>query len=197
VCQRVRLRAVTGIAFDAARWGTVSAPPSLNGTSGIWVEQQVLAPLGVRQDEAWITDCLNTYRCSKDLAARIADTFNPFANAVDLQPAALATHPSEQQIISEALEHHRDRLLQEFAAANPDLVISLGNAALAVVRELMPFVSGADVRRLSLAADSCGKKSKIRIAGRDVELLPLAHPVAPAEHQVAHAAWLRSLLAVP
>ncbi len=182
------------VRFDDARFGTVSAPPSLNGTSGIWVEQQVLAPLGIRPDEAWITDCLDTYRCSKDLAARIDDTYNPFAKTVDLRPAALATHPTEQQIITEAVAKHRERLLAELATSAPDLVITLGNAALAVIRELVSLVAGPDYRRLSPVVDVYGTKSKVLQGGREVEFLPLAHPAAPAEYQAAHATWLKGWL---
>src|SRR5947208_12617150 len=49
------------IGFDQA-WGEVGT--AFNGSSGIWVRDRILAPLGVDRENAWITDCLDIYHAS-------------------------------------------------------------------------------------------------------------------------------------
>jgi hypothetical protein len=183
------------VKYDSCAWGKVSSPSSLNGSAGRWVEEQVLIPLHIRREEAWITDCLDTYKCSRDLAARLDDTYGPFVEKMggagrELRPAILSLYPSEKEAIDQALRLHRSRLLGELEAANPDLVITLGNVALAIIRNFLPFVSGADIQRLSSDVRNYGCRAMLRLGRREIELLPLAHPAAPFEYQAAHAAWL-------
>jgi uracil-DNA glycosylase len=176
------------VGFDEERWGRVSPAGTLNGSSGDWVDENVLKPMGVTRADVWITDALNAYRCSEALAARIEDTYNPFAMVSGLRPAVLPVHPDENDIVREALHEHQPRLRQELETASPDLVVTLGNAALAVVRDLLPRIGGADTRRLTASADY-GSIVKVRAGDREVELLPLAHPAAPAPYQAAHVRW--------
>jgi hypothetical protein len=42
-------------------WGQVSLCGRFNGSSGQWLEEQVLQPLGPTRARAWITDCLDIY----------------------------------------------------------------------------------------------------------------------------------------
>jgi len=80
------------VGFRAGEWGTVAAAGKLNGSSGIWVDDNVLAPLGAGRDDVCISDCLDTYFSSDDGAARVADTYQPFAEGTGLPPARLAGH---------------------------------------------------------------------------------------------------------
>ncbi|MFN7143902.1 MAG: hypothetical protein ACK4YP_09015, partial [Myxococcota bacterium] len=97
------------VSWDPA-WGEVAPVGTLNGPSGAWVGERVLRPLGVARSGAWITDCLDTYRASTGAEARLADTYRPFAATVGLPMDALGTHPSEGDIVTEALRDHRARL---------------------------------------------------------------------------------------
>ena len=77
-------------------WGSVS-PAHLNGPSGKWLEENVLAGLRASGIANWfITDCLTTYRLSDAAATRIQDTYERMVAQVDdLELAALLLHPSE------------------------------------------------------------------------------------------------------
>jgi uracil-DNA glycosylase len=176
------------VKFDPAVMGEVRTAGSLNGRSGRWVEENVLEPLGVGKGDAWITDALDTYRCSAALAARLLDTYDEFAMRAGLPGARLPRHPDEKQIILESLEKHTRRLMAELEACRPDRIVTLGNAALAVMLELSPRVAGAELRRLSAEA-GYGRPTTLRLGTRRVELLPLAHPAAPRRYQTAHEAW--------
>jgi hypothetical protein len=176
------------VKFDPATMGDILPAGTLNGSSGRWVDENILAPLGIARGSAWITDALDIYRCSTALAARLADTYDEFAARAGLEAARLQVHPSEREIIEESLRGHRRRLLAELETCRPERIVTLGNAALAVIRELLPREAGADVKRLS-ATDGYGKPVLLRLGTRKVELLPLAHPAAPPSYRKAHARW--------
>ena len=54
-------------------WGAVAPVSHLHGPSGLWVEERILGSLGVPRSDAWITDCLNTYRASVKTRAAVED----------------------------------------------------------------------------------------------------------------------------
>lgn len=170
-------------------WGTVRGVGSLNGSSGLWVEREVLRPLGVTHAETWITDCLDMYRASTGVAARLADTYEPFGRAHGLPRAVLPPHPDENDIVREARAGHVDRRRRELRAAAPELIVTLGNAALRVVLDLVE-VEGAPAR---LSVASYATRFACRFEGRSVAWLPLAHPAAPAVYQDAHVRWRAGL----
>jgi uracil-DNA glycosylase len=176
------------VGFDE-RWGRVVATSKFNGTSGRELLAGVLKPLRASAGEVWTTDCLDTYRGSVAGAVRLDDTYNPWARAAGLLPAAVRRHPSEADIVREALVLHRARLLRELQAARPDLVITLGNAALRVLRSLL----GAEDLPIFLTLEQYGVQHTIRAGGRSVRCLPLAHPAAPARFRAAHAHWASEL----
>jgi hypothetical protein len=183
------------VGFDPERWGSVSVAGRFNGSSGVWIDNNVLKPLGFERAQAWITDSLDTYRCSDGVRDRLADTYAPVAKEVGLPPAVLAAHPSEDDIIREAVQRHQSRLRDELSRASPDMIVTLGNAALAVVREILPRTGGADTQKLSSSPEGYGTPVKLKLGSRDVELLPLAHPGAPGLYQTAHTAWVASRMA--
>lgn len=176
--------------FDSSRWGTVSIAGRFNGSSGVWVEEKVLKPLGVTRAHAWITDCLDTYRCSDGARDRLADTYEPFAKQLGLPSALLADHPSEDDIVREAFRCHQQRLRDELERTNPDVIATLGNAALAVLRDILPRVGGSDARKLSPSPENYGRPVKLTLANRELEILPFAHPGSPSAYQAAHDAWV-------
>lgn len=121
---------------------------------------------------------------------KIVDTvYGPVAERLGLPAAELLPHPSENQIVHEAVTHHLSRLRSELAIAKPDVVVTLGNAALRVVSAL------ADVRPtiLKLSVEGYGVASSFTVGGVRMSWLPLAHPAAPPAYQAAHAAWRPSL----
>lgn len=166
-------------------WGKVRGVGRLNGSSGVWVEREVLHPLDVTHADTWITDCLDTYRASTGVGLRLNDTYEPFAREVGLPPAVLPSHPGENDIVREARSEHLDRLRQELRTCEPQLVVTLGNAALRVVGDLVEVK--AVPTRLSVA--SYGTRLPCRFDGRGIVWLPLAHPAAPAAYQAAHGRW--------
>lgn len=90
----------------------------------------------------------------------------------------------------EALAEHRKRLLDELRTARPELVVTLGNAALRVLRELCD-VDAVDDPGTALRPDEAvyGQRRPVRIGPATAQWVPLAHPAAPKPYQRAHDAW--------
>jgi hypothetical protein len=171
-----------------SEWGEIDVARELNGSSGKWVVKNVLEPLHLTRADCWITDALNTYRCSSDLAARLKDTYAPTAAKLGLPAASLQEHPSEDEIVNESKAHHLDRLAGELRDAAPERVVTLGNAALRVLRDLLG--AGHLPRVLSSNAADYAVEFDVVLSHGPAKVLPLAHPAAPKPYQLAHAGWL-------
>jgi hypothetical protein len=188
------------VAFDDS-WGEVDVPAGINGPSGAWVDSQILAKFGLGRADTWITDCLDTYRVSNAGAGAIERRFVPFAIDADLQIPHLASHPSESQIVTEALQPRRAAALcEQLRRAAPDTIVTLGNAALRVMRKLAEECDQGDAGDRSTTAptrdpgtglrlDNYGERCIVTVHERKIAWYPLAHPAAPAAYQTAHEAW--------
>lgn len=175
----------TRIGFAPA-WGSVRPVGALNGSSGVWVRDMVLAALGAAHADAWVSDCLDTYRASTGATHRLDDTYAPFARSAGLLGTRIGAHPSEDAIVDEALRLHRERLASERSACSPELIVTLGNAALRVAREL---VDGGHEVPAKLSIRGYGARYGVRVDGHHARLLPLAHPASPRPYQEAHRRW--------
>lgn len=179
----------TAVGFDEAIHGWVGPAPA-NGDSGRALDAHYLEPLGVDRSDCWLTDCLTTYRLSEDGAKAIKGRFTVWSASVGLAEVHLPRHPSEAAIVAETLRDHRDRILEEFEAVQPDRVITLGNAALRVVKAVL----GADQLPERLDPAAYGRPVPVELLGAEVEFLPLAHPGAVrkmAKWRDAHGRWER------
>jgi hypothetical protein len=171
-------------------WGTVSAPRGLNGSSGAWVRSKVVEPLHAAwpHDSRFLTDCLTTYRQSRDGRDAIEDRYHPFADDhPPLKRAVLPTHPSEDQIVIEALRTQRARLVTQVEAAAPAWLITLGDAAARVIGEISGWTGPGRIRETEY-----GQPRDIRIVGHDVRWFALCHPAAPKVYQLKHQEWLET-----
>lgn len=167
-------------------WGAVEPAGRLNGSSGRWVEDNVLTRFNLDRTDAWITDCLNTYRASVGMSAAVDNVYRPFAEAFQLPKAKLAKHPSEVEIVAEANYEQFDRIRAEVAHARPESVVTLGNAALIVFQSVLDEAAGP----LTLAADaSYGGPFEVSVTGIPMRWFPLAHPAAPPAYQQRHQGW--------
>jgi uracil-DNA glycosylase len=183
------------VGFSSA-WGSVSRAGRLNGSSGRWLRDNVLVPLGLGRHETWITDCLDTYRGSDDQHGRLGNTYAPVAEAAGLPPASLPPHPRhEDAIVNEAAERHQVRLRDELRGAAPEQLITLGRAALRVLLGLVQVEDDEVTPALDVDPDgngAYGQAVRVRVVGHEATWLCLAHPGAAPRYQLAHQRWLAS-----
>jgi uracil-DNA glycosylase len=162
------------VGFDGAWGGVQLASNGNNGPSGAWLTKHILRPLGVSREDCWITDCLDTARRSEGQTARLADMYAPAALALGLPEAVMEPAPKDAGIVREARAKHLDRLRTELDTCQPEIIVSLGNAALRVLR-LVVQVEENDPGT-ALRADSYGRSVRVRVGARPATWLPLVHP---------------------
>lgn len=168
----------------------VDTGPRFNGSSGAWVEQKVLAPLGRDMSRVWLTDALPFYFVKPEGAQDNAvKRYNNFANVARLHPAKIPERPSAPDLVRRALDEESARLKSELRESATELVITLGNEALGVIRGLADDGSALPRR---LRTDSYGSRVPVKIDGRRYEVLPLKHPgQRGATWKSAHDEWVR------
>jgi uracil-DNA glycosylase len=172
-------------------WGTVKPAGALNGSSGKWLDEKVLAPLAVTRAECWFTDCLDTYRFSRGQQDVVTSRYQPFAARHGLAwpgvPAALAHH-SEDELFNEA-RSQLQRLVNELTAAKPQLVVTLGNAALRVFARII----GKEEPDTLEPNKEYGTAQGVTVAGRPATWLPLIHPGQRSKEWLrAHGRWVHA-----
>lgn len=156
-------------------WGSVLAVPRHNGPSGRWVDEHILQPFRLTRDDVCISDCLDTSRLTPGQARRLADTYDPVASALGLPECTLQPVPaSESAIVREAREGHLERLRGELRASGASKVVTLGNAALRVLREVVDVPAQEGLSRLS--HDGYGTSLRAAFEGHSIEWIPLVHP---------------------
>ena len=99
----------------------------------------------------------------------------------------LPKHPSESAIVKETRENHLLRLRAELGDAQPTTVVTLGNAALRVMRILLDHDPYGDDR---LYQEPYGRRLVSSIEGRAVVWYPLVHPGARGWRHT-HGAWVQ------
>lgn len=172
-------------------WGRVEVPADLNGPSGTKVDELVLRPLHLSRDDTCITDCLDTYRASTGVMGALASVYDALAPQLELPRHDLQPHPGENQIVAEAVNAHRDRLRGELRRCQPELVVTLGNAALRTLREVVDSAAGGPPAQ-GLIADGYPDSGDVVVDARRMQFLPLIHPGSPPVWQERHAAWIRA-----
>lgn len=150
----------------------------------------ILAPLRLRARDVWITDCLDTYRASPGVAAAVDTVYTLSMDRLGLPPTALLPHPSESAIVTEAVARHRDRLRTEILSCAPELIVTLGNAALRTLRAIADEFSGGPPTP-GLSFDDYPHAGRARLHDHDAEVLPLVHPGSPGRWRARHTAWLQ------
>ena len=181
------------VRFDARPLGRIAPAGPLNGVNGRWLSENVLAPLGITRADVWLTDVLDTYRCGAELADRLDITYVAFvADSSDMHLAvhSLQAQPADEAIVDEALTNHRERLTRELRTARPRLIITLGNAALRVLRELVAVDSTAHAPE-RLDPSDYGRSVPVTTDGSSGEWIALAHPASPRSiFDGPHGAWI-------
>ena len=174
------------VEFRLGEWGEVTTSEEANGKAGRWLDEQVLGPLGATRDEACLSYCVDT--CLVDGAAAFAvdERYRPFALEARLPEAHLRRRPRDGAFVELAVTSHRARLLHELSVVVPEVVVTLGNPALRVLRAITEAKRGL----ARLHADArYGVPEPLSIGRRSVSWVALTHHEAPGVFREAHERW--------
>jgi hypothetical protein len=149
-------------------WGVAESVQALNGSSGRRLDEEILRPLGASWSDVWCTDCLDTYYLSEGMRRAIREVYDPFAARLGLPSVELPPHPTSRAIVRGA---QVERIGRELETADPEFVVTLGEAALKVLRTIVGD-GPPDLER----SGTYGDPASVPFRGRALRWYALIHP---------------------
>lgn len=159
--------AAIGLPPEAGR--LMPAAASLNGPSGVALDELFLKPLGYSRDDAWLCD-LVPYSCMNEKQeAALKRAYDPEIRRLGLPRYDWPLLPSEL-----ADEFRCAEIESELLASGAELVITLGDLPLKWFTRR--YGSKAKLSSYGSESDRYGRQHPLSVAGRAMQLLPLVHP---------------------
>jgi hypothetical protein len=146
------------------------ASRQLNGPSAKVLDENILAPLGFTRNDAWLCDCLPETRINSSQAKVIKEKYNPLIEKYGLNPVTIPTRPS---IFCD--KNRSEEITNELLQSKADLLVLLGDIPIAQYLNLVtdvPYTSLCEYVELY----GYGNPTETQIGGKDIKVLPLAHP---------------------
>ena len=158
-----------------------------NGRAGRTLASAYLQPLGLERSEVWIADLQNYYLASDGQVRRIEESYEPLV-ATGVVPAAALVPRASRSTIDRLAEDRDPPLAAEWAEAEPEWLITLGD-------EPVKVLGLEDLRE-----GEYGQPRQASVFGRDVSHLALVHTRQAGKHgshspkwYARHHGWLEQL----
>jgi len=152
--------------------GTLSsAAPSYNGPSGKALDDCILEPMGLSREETWLCD-LVPYSCVNSAQrAAIEREYHPYIRKYKLPV------PSVPKLPHPLIDGPRQRdILAEIKDSHADYLILLGDQPIKWFLSVFDTLSRKQLAAFCTDAGSYGRLLSMKIGGRHMQVLPLAHP---------------------
>jgi uracil-DNA glycosylase len=146
------------------------AGKQLNGPSAKVLDNDILAPLGYTREDAWLCDCLPETRINSSQAKVIKERYNPLIEKCGLNPVTIPNRPT-----AFCDERRAEEITDELMRSEANLLVLLGDIPIA---QYLKKVADVPFSSLSeyVGKYGYGNRTKVTIAGKEIEILPLAHP---------------------
>ena len=146
------------------------AGKQLNGPSAKVLDDHILAPLGFSRAEAWLCDLLPETRLNPSQVKALREKYEPLLEQYGLDPVTIPKRPS--RFCDEARSREITAELMESGA---EVLVLLGDIPIA---QYLKKVAQVPFSTLQEYVDlyGYGNPTLITIGGREIEILPLAHP---------------------
>lgn len=158
------------------------ARAAMNGTSGVAVRDQVLAPLGLSPLQTSFSDLIPWFFVKRSSSSSrrgqanvIEEIYAPIASVLELPAASLPPRPSPGQLVGMAISNEAGRLREEIAASGARLLITLGEEARKTVEGLAAHTGGPPSRPLQVG-DDYGRLGRAVFDACELAWLALTHP---------------------
>ncbi len=168
---------------------------TFNGMSGLGVAADYLEPLGFTYAQCWLTDCVPFYFVKSgkgEQGAAIRKKWQPCADEHGWPGGDLPSRPSTQIVGHMAADSARG-LAAELASGKPAAIVTLGQEAADALATTVEVVARPPGVPLQFQDDEYGNPGTIRLDGREVTWIPLAHPGVTGRPNTAwheaHSAW--------
>jgi hypothetical protein len=151
-----------------------------NGPSGIALDELILNPLGLGRTDAWLCDLVPHSCVNPAQAQAIRRAYLPVAQKYGLPAPSV---PSLPDVLAD--DERRAAILSEIQASGAGVLILLGD------EPIRWFLAHYDRRwrRLKDFGDGYGRLQAVQLAGRAMQVLPLAHPRQIAKLGRSSVSW--------
>jgi len=138
-----------------------------------------------------LSTCVDTYFADAPATFAVRERYAPVALEVGLPQAQLPLRPRDGDLVELAVTAHRARLLRELSMTVPDIIVTLGNPALRVLRAITEAKGGLG----KLHPDArYGVEQTLVWGTRKAAWLALTHHEADRVFAEAHGRWRQSRL---
>ena len=185
---------IDGVAMPKALGVLEPASRQLNGPSAKVLEENILAPLGYTRQDAWLCDCLPETRLNPGQVKAIREKYEPLQEAYGLNPVTIPKRPT---VFCDGARSQE--ITEELLISDASLLVLLGDIP---IRQYLQRVADIPYSTLGEYVDryGYGNPTEVTIGGKQIRVLPLAHPRqigALGAHSekwfLAHRAWEASL----
>jgi len=167
--------------------GTLEAvPQNMNGPSGRSLNECFLSPLGIERKDAWLCDIVPHSCCNQKQAKAIEKKYVPLMKDFPLLPEA-SLPPVPNPLCD---DKRRDEILAELKESEAGTIVLLGDDP---IKWFLSFYDRKWKRLGDFVKDSkpYGKPHKIRIDGKDYDVLPLVHPRQASKLGIHSSDWIK------
>ena len=142
----------------------------LNGPSAKVLEENILAPLGFTRREAWLCDLLPETRINPGQAKALKEKYEPLVRSHGLNPVTIPKRP-----FTFCNQARSEEITAELIESEADLLVLLGDIP---IKEDLKRVAQVPYSTLGEYVElyGYGTPTPVTIAGKTVNVLPLAHP---------------------
>lgn len=146
------------------------AGKNLNGPSAKVLDEHILLPLGYTRKDAWLCDLLPESRLNPNQVKALKETYLKVKEKFGLNDVTVPEcHP-------DYCDNKRCKeILEELEESKADILILLGDVP---IKQFLNVVASVDFNSLKEfdKRHGYGKRIKVTINGRTIEVQPLAHP---------------------
>ncbi len=142
----------------------------INGPVSKVLDEDILEPLGLSRDEVWLCDCLPEPRLFPSEYIDIRDKYNPLIKDYDLNDVTIRRRP-----VVFCDERRAREISEELIESEAELLILLGDIT---IGQYLRKAAKTPYRSLEEYSEEFGygERSTVTIRGREIEILPVAHP---------------------
>ena len=143
---------------------------NLNGPSAKVLVENILKPLGLTRDDAWLCDLLPESRLNANQQRVINEIYNPLIVEYTLNTV---TVPIEDGNFCD--ERRRDEITNEIVESKAETLVLLGDIP---IKQYLKYACAIDFSSLReyTAKYGYGKLLPVEIGGNKINVLPVAHP---------------------
>lgn len=160
-----------------------SAARQFNGPSGRSLDDEYLFPLGMSRNDVWLSDIYPYAHMNTDQRGAIEREYLPHLEEFDLPKPTLQPSPT-----SSPGEERQEEIWNEFVQSQAKILILLGD------KPIEWFFSHLETEYQELSdfgreTESYGQIHSFKIRGRQLGVLPLAHPRQASRLGASSAEW--------